>query len=106
MSAFGGKADMVVCGCPLSRSLLGVKRTSPFALHMSASDPKRTLLSPLLVCWFRAVRCLGLGASARRRLDEKPSAYCGRAQSGRRHVEIEIMCSRDRGDGRALQPAW
>jgi hypothetical protein len=42
MSAFGGKADMGYCGSPLSRSLLGVKRTSPFALHMSASDPKRT----------------------------------------------------------------
>src|SRR5262245_12825740 len=27
MSAFGGKADMTVCGSPLSRSLLGVKRT-------------------------------------------------------------------------------
>jgi len=27
MSAFGGKADMTVCGSPLSRSLLGVERT-------------------------------------------------------------------------------
>ena len=43
MSAFGAKADMTVCGSPLSRSLLGVKRTYPFALHMSAFDPKRTL---------------------------------------------------------------
>src|SRR4029453_8947382 len=42
MSAFGGKADMTVCGKPLSRSLLGAKRTCPFALHMSATDPKRT----------------------------------------------------------------
>jgi len=42
MSAFGGKADMTVCGNPLSRSLLGVKRTCRFALHMSAFDPKRT----------------------------------------------------------------
>src|SRR5512132_2964464 len=42
MSAFGGKADMTVCGNPLSRSLSGVKRTCPFALHMSANDPKRT----------------------------------------------------------------
>src|SRR5690242_3364862 len=30
--------------CPLSRSLLGVKRTWPFAPHMSAYDPKRTLV--------------------------------------------------------------
>src|SRR5262245_23716737 len=28
--------------CPLSRSLLGVKRTCRIALHMSAFDPKRT----------------------------------------------------------------
>jgi len=42
MSAFGGKADMTVCGNPLSRSLLGVKRTCLFALHMSTFDPKRT----------------------------------------------------------------
>ena len=42
MSAFGGKADMTSCGNPLSRSLFGVKRTCPFALHMSAFDPKRT----------------------------------------------------------------
>src|SRR5262249_34559966 len=42
MSAFGGTADMTVCGCPLSRSLLGAKRTCLFALHMSAFDPKRT----------------------------------------------------------------
>jgi hypothetical protein len=27
MSAFGGKADMTVCGNSLLRSLLGVKRT-------------------------------------------------------------------------------
>src|SRR5215510_2812578 len=43
MSAFGGKADMAGCGSPLSRSLLGVKRTWASALHMSAYDPKRTL---------------------------------------------------------------
>jgi hypothetical protein len=44
MSAFGGKADMTFCGNTLSRSLLGAKRTCPFALHMSAYDPKPTLL--------------------------------------------------------------
>src|SRR5262245_4600537 len=42
MSAFGGKADMTFCENPLSRSLLGVKRTSLFAPHMSAYGPKRT----------------------------------------------------------------
>jgi hypothetical protein len=34
---------MTVCGNPLSRWLLGAKRTCPVALHMSANDPKRTL---------------------------------------------------------------
>src|SRR6188472_2503355 len=42
MSAFGGKADMTVCGNPLSWSQLGVKRTWLFALHMSAFDAKQT----------------------------------------------------------------
>jgi len=42
MSAFGGKADMTFYGRPLSRSLVGAKRTCRFALHMSAYDPKRT----------------------------------------------------------------
>jgi len=42
MSAFGGKADMTTGTWPLSWSPSGVKRTSPFALHMFANDPKRT----------------------------------------------------------------
>src|SRR5262245_65712589 len=46
MSAFGGKADMTLCGNPLLRSLLGAKRTCRFALHMSAYDPKRTSAEP------------------------------------------------------------
>jgi hypothetical protein len=33
---------MTLCGNPLSRSLLGVKRTWVVAAHMSAFDPKRT----------------------------------------------------------------
>jgi hypothetical protein len=45
MSAFGGKADITIAACLLSRSLLGVKQTSLVAAHMSAFDPKRT--SPL-----------------------------------------------------------
>jgi hypothetical protein len=35
---------MTIGTCPLSWSLLGVKRTWPIAPHMSANDPKRTLL--------------------------------------------------------------
>ena len=38
MSAFGGKADMAFCGSPLSRSLLGVKRTWPIGVQMPAND--------------------------------------------------------------------
>jgi hypothetical protein len=45
VSAFGGKADMTVCGNPHSRSLLGVKRTCTVAAQMSANDPKRTFVS-------------------------------------------------------------
>jgi hypothetical protein len=33
---------MTFCGNLLSRSLFGVKRTSLFAAHVSAYDPKRT----------------------------------------------------------------
>ena len=46
MSAIGCKADMGFCGITLSRSLLGVKRTSGIALHMSTFDPKRTSAIP------------------------------------------------------------
>jgi hypothetical protein len=40
---------MTICGCPLSRSLLGVKRTSPVAAHMSANDPKQTCQAPHVI---------------------------------------------------------
>jgi hypothetical protein len=51
---------MTLCGNPLLRSLLGVKRTCLLALHMSANDPKRTWLRarpPLLgatLSWYDA----------------------------------------------------
>src|SRR5262245_62177399 len=45
MSAFGGKADMTFTGRPVSRSLLGVKRTWAGAVQMSAVDPKRTFVA-------------------------------------------------------------
>jgi hypothetical protein len=61
---FRGKADMACCGNPLSRSLLGAKRTCPFALQMSANDPKRALMlqnhlsgCSLSVCSFATIRC-------------------------------------------------
>jgi hypothetical protein len=59
-----GQADMTFRECPLLRSLLGVKRTSHFALHMSANDPKRTLMlqnhlseCSLSVCSFATIQC-------------------------------------------------
>ena len=48
---------MTVCGCLLSRSLLGVKRTWAFALHLSAFDPKRTSIE-IRLCY--AARHLSL----------------------------------------------
>jgi hypothetical protein len=38
-------AANLIVACLLPRSLLGVKRTCPVALHMSAFDPKRTSAS-------------------------------------------------------------
>jgi hypothetical protein len=66
MSAFGGKADITVCGNPLSRSLLGVKRTCLFALHMSAFDPKRTWVlqrstTSRALTQIATITCLSLG---------------------------------------------
>src|SRR5262245_54208111 len=64
MSAFGGKADMTICGNPLSRSLLGAKRTCRFALHMSANDPKQTSSSrsaPRARPHIRPLKCARLG---------------------------------------------
>src|SRR5262249_38751657 len=67
MSAFGGKADMTVCRCLLSRSLLGLKRTWPNAPDMSASDPKRTLAAHSNCCR-TLIRCSPeVGAAMRRR---------------------------------------
>ena len=37
-----GKTMLMSFRSPQRMSLSGVKRTCPFALHMSASDPKRT----------------------------------------------------------------
>src|SRR5262249_53307279 len=66
MSAFRCKADMTVCGCLLLRSLLGVKRTCSFALHMSAYDPKRT--SSKLSC--RSYNTVACERTKARRMDK------------------------------------
>src|SRR5215471_242024 len=68
-SAFGGKADMTVCGSPLSWSLLGVKQTWVGALHMSAFDPKRTLVGVF-------IRSVYIFSPTRRRvLSLRPSSH-------------------------------
>jgi hypothetical protein len=58
-------------GCPLlalSVCFWGVKRTCPFALHMSANDPKRTsVLQKLLLCLnieYVQNRALGCGGAS------------------------------------------
>src|SRR5262245_6084486 len=75
MSAFGGKADVTFCENSLSRSLLGVKRTCRFALHMSACDPKRTSA------------CTGCGRAGRFR-----RFLCGRLGYGGYH---DFACATD-----------
>src|SRR5262245_25918572 len=80
MSAFGGKADMTVCGSPLLRSLSGVKRTCRCAAHMSAFDPKRTLAAAfggkadMTVCGCLLLRSL-LGAKRTSLFAAHMSAY-------------------------------
>ena len=41
-SAFGGKADMTICGMSAFAVAFGGKADIRVALHMSAFDPKRT----------------------------------------------------------------
>jgi hypothetical protein len=45
MSAFGGKADMTLCGNSLLWSLLGVKRICLFAAQMSAMALSETAIN-------------------------------------------------------------
>jgi hypothetical protein len=65
MSAFGGKADIILCRNPLSLSLLSVKRIWLVAPHMSTFDPKRTFDAP-----FRALLCPGTMAGRAPRAQE------------------------------------
>src|SRR5262249_46876686 len=105
MSAFGGKADMTGCGCLLSRSLLGVKRTWLIAAHMSAFDPKRTLAA-LHVRRFQCAS-LSLGGGNETARVHYTSRQCGYVAThsacatvgktadyrvlGRRHNRLESM---------------
>jgi hypothetical protein len=55
---------MTVCGNPLSRSLLGIKRTSLFAAQMSAYDPKRTLATEVAIALHRNMMHGDIGSNA------------------------------------------
>src|SRR5262249_8656910 len=107
MSALRGKADMTVCGSPLSRSLLGVKRTCLCALHMSAYDPKRT--RTLKNCTERTRpqapeapfrRCIGVDVYVyeQMRLRRQPFSSPVRKDSNR--------TPRFLGDGREASSVW
>src|SRR5262245_42106206 len=108
MSAFGGKAEMTGCGCLLSRSLLGVKRTWLIAAHMSASDPKRTWRLFKCLNWRDTISSiLRLGASneatrlhrVSRRLDRHMAVCCmgaaGSAHAAHRRAH-DFACGRCR----------
>src|SRR6476661_6402142 len=86
MSAFRSKTDITIAACPLLRSLLGVKRTWPVALHMSANDPKRTFATPFRAPAFAITMPLsGLGGGneaspvphAARRCGHRFAVICG-----------------------------
>src|SRR5262245_19641516 len=91
MSAYGGKADMAFCGISLSRSLLGVKRTSGSALHMSAFDPKRTL------GWTSVQLDFAVSASNNFFTTQREGAEHAFAHSGRRSLREET-CRLARGE--------
>src|SRR5262249_37253211 len=86
MSALGGKADMTFAGSPLSRSLLGVKRTWLVAPHMSANDPKRTSRSV-----------------ARPFPDPRLNRYYASGCFGHEHEATKIHCSYWRRGGDAAR---
>jgi hypothetical protein len=69
--------------CPLSRSLLGVKRTCPIAVQMSAFDPKRTSERQRTIC-------TALGGTI--------AAVCSRCRS-RRNLRIRHGHGRTTRDG-------
>ena len=79
---------MACRGSPLSRSLLGVKRTCPSALQMSAYDPKRTSIE-IRLCY--AARHLSLL--------HRYSCYC--VISGNTATKFMRSCRvSDRAEGR------
>jgi len=77
--------------CPLLRSLLGVKQTYAYALHMSAFDPKRTLITRTNR-WRRTVRWYG--------------GYALKPNGRFSLVAENDVANRDARDGRARTPAF
>jgi len=76
-SASGSKADLTFSGGPLSRSLFGAKQTFVYAVRISATDPKRTLLQAysakpwvrfsVSVCMWSQAQALAVNMSMRGR---------------------------------------
>src|SRR5215475_5325598 len=88
MSAYGPKQT---CRKTQSMSLLGVKRTSPFATHMSASDPKRTL------GWTSVQLDFAVSTSNNFFTTQREGAEHAFAHSGRRSLREET-CRLARGE--------
>src|SRR5215831_10349645 len=86
-----GKADMTVCGNPLSRALFGVKRTCASAVHMSAFDPKWTL------GWTSVQLDFAVSASNNFFTTQREGAEHAFAHSGRRSLREET-CRLARGE--------
>jgi hypothetical protein len=91
MSAFGSKADMTVCGNPLSQSLSGVKQTWLVAAHTSACDPKRTLVGVWTTgIWLQVkMNCLGTITKTWRELTRQPDP--ARVLDARCNLPISIL---------------
>jgi hypothetical protein len=85
---------MTLCGSPLLRSLLGVKRTSLFAAQMSAFDPKRTLVESLASPSRASLR--NVQASFDEAVGAKQNRGRDREVQGLRCLEIDNQ----------LEPSW